>query len=216
MIGATDEKTSKEGGRGVPSTRKDAKKNAVHNSNRGQERRRLLIAEALNDLLHERSLDGITVVDLCKEAGISRSTFYSYFEDIYEVGEWVWERRNREIFEGLGERYGYRECFARLYTHLRDDSGRTGRVLPERNFGRDPQLVTYAAANSFKLLKERIEGSRGRALTPDEYEQLDYVSRANETVTLKWFEDGMVVEPRRMARYVAEMAPKFVTDAVGA
>ena len=177
------------------------------------ERKRLLIAEALNDLLKERPLDDITVVELCDEAGISRSTFYTYFEDIYEVGVWVWERKNREIFEGLGERYGYRECFERLYAHLREDSGRTGRVIPERNVRKD---LTYAAANSFELLRDRVEKSRGRRLTDDEYDQLDCVSRANETVTLKWFEDGMVVEPGRIARYVAEMAPTFVIQAVGA
>ncbi len=186
---------------------------ARQRQDRRLERKRLLIAEALNDLLKERPLDDITVVELCDEAGISRSTFYTYFEDIYEVGVWVWERKNREIFEGLGERYGYRECFERLYAHLREDSGRTGRVIPERNVRKD---LTYAAANSFELLRDRVEKSRGRRLTDDEYDQLDYVSRANETVTLKWFEDGMVVEPGRIARYVAEMAPTFVIQAVGA
>ncbi|WP_028263844.1 TetR/AcrR family transcriptional regulator [Atopobium fossor] len=37
------------------------------------------------DLLKENRFDKITVMQLCQAAGISRSSFYNYFDDIFEV-----------------------------------------------------------------------------------------------------------------------------------
>ena len=42
-----------------------------------------VIRQALFDLLKEKPLNKITVTDICKMADINRSTFYSYYEDVY-------------------------------------------------------------------------------------------------------------------------------------
>ena len=176
------------------------------------DRKRLLIAEALNDLLKTRPIGQVTVVDLCEEAGISRSTFYAYFDDIYAIGEWLWEREFRSIFEGLGREYGYRECYRRLYERLREVGARVGQVRPMRDLsGGD----TYAQTNTLVVLAARLEACLGRKLTPDERERLSYASCAEEAVTLKWFADGMRPDAARMADIVAEMAPQFMKDALG-
>ena len=38
-------------------------------------------------LLEEKSIDKITVKDICERCEINRNTFYYYFSDIYEVLE---------------------------------------------------------------------------------------------------------------------------------
>ncbi|MBM7617216.1 AcrR family transcriptional regulator [Weissella uvarum] len=43
------------------------------------------IANAFNKLLLSKSFDAITVTDICDEALISRKTFYTYYEDKYEL-----------------------------------------------------------------------------------------------------------------------------------
>ena len=175
------------------------------------DRRRLLIAEALNDVLAHKSIEAVTVVELCEEAGISRSTFYEYFDDIYAVGEWIWEHELREILEGLGERYGYRACYVRLYTRLRELAGRVDKVRPIRDIGG----TTYAQINTLAILRGCVERGLGRRLLPEEEVRIEYMSCAEEAMTVKWFADGMQVEPERMASYVAEAAPAFVRRAVG-
>ena len=42
------------------------------------DRKRYFVAQTLNDLLAKRPIAQISVVDLCEEAGISRSTFYEW------------------------------------------------------------------------------------------------------------------------------------------
>lgn len=175
------------------------------------DRRRLLIAEALNDLLAKKTIENVTVVELCGEAGISRSTFYEYFDDIHTVGEWIWEHEVRGILEGLGEHYGYRACYERLYMRLRDLAGRVGKVRPMRDIGGS----TYAQINTLAILRRRVELGLGRHLSSEEETRLEYMSCAEEAMTVKWFVDGMRVEPERMAVYVSEAAPAFVKRAVG-
>lgn len=175
-------------------------------------RKRLLVAEALNDLLARRPISEITVIELCEAAGISRSTFYAYFDDIYAVGEWLWDQEFRGIFEGLGRDYGYHECFRRLFTHLKGLGSRVGYVRPMRPLSGDK---TYASSNTLSAMVMCAERSLGRRLTSDELLRLEYTSCAEEAMTLKWFTDGMRLAPEVMAALIADAAPQFLKDAVG-
>lgn len=49
------------------------------------------IVEALITLMQEKSYESITIVELCKEADISRKTYYRYFYEKSEVLQCVWE-----------------------------------------------------------------------------------------------------------------------------
>lgn len=48
-------------------------------------RTKKLILQAFNELMLQRSIDKISVGDICEAAEISRSTFYRQFQDKYEV-----------------------------------------------------------------------------------------------------------------------------------
>lgn len=49
------------------------------------------------DLYSAKGIDGVTVNELCRQAGIVKSTFYTYFEDKYSVLEEI----ETELLEGL-------------------------------------------------------------------------------------------------------------------
>lgn len=176
------------------------------------DRKRYFVAQALNDLLAKRPIEQISVVDLCEEAGISRSTFYTYFEDIYSVGEWLWDQEFRPIFEALGDEYGYFECSRRLYVRLKELGPRYARVRPMRPVS---GVDTYAGSNTFCALVHCLERALNRPLTQEEYERLEYSAHAEEAVTLKWFSSGMNIAPEKLAGYIVEMAPAFVKKALG-
>lgn len=176
------------------------------------DRKRYFVAQTLNDLLAKRPIAQISVVDLCEEAGISRSTFYTYFDDIYAVGEWLWEQEFRSIFEGLGMDYGYFECYRRLYTRLKELGPRYAFVRPVRPASGGK---TYAGSNTFGALVRCLERSLDRALTQEESMRVEYASCAEEAVTLKWFAMDMSTPPEVLAGYIAEMAPAFMKSALG-
>lgn len=67
---------------------------------RSSKRSRRLIRESFLELLEERDLDKITVVDIVKRADVTRSTFYVHYPDIHGIIE---EIQNEIISRHLEE-----------------------------------------------------------------------------------------------------------------
>ena len=67
---------------------------------RSSKRSRRLIREAFLELLEERDLDKITVIDIVSRADVTRSTFYVHYPDIYGIIE---EIQNEIISRHLEE-----------------------------------------------------------------------------------------------------------------
>lgn len=47
------------------------------------------IAEAMKNLVREKSVENISISDICEGSQVNRRTFYRYFSDKYEVIEWI-------------------------------------------------------------------------------------------------------------------------------
>ena len=59
-----------------------AKKNHIDRRSRYSKK---VIKEALLELLNEKSLNEITVVDVCRMADVNRGTFYKYYRDVLDL-----------------------------------------------------------------------------------------------------------------------------------
>lgn len=57
------------------------------------------IEGALVELLQTRELGRITVSELCKRAGLNRSTFYANYEDIYALADAIREKLEGQVAE---------------------------------------------------------------------------------------------------------------------
>ncbi len=56
-----------------------------------------VIRQALFDLMKTKPVNKITVTDICKSADINRSTFYSHYEDVYDLLNII----QNELFENV-------------------------------------------------------------------------------------------------------------------
>ena len=57
-----------------------------------------VIREALFELLETKSLDEITVVDICTKADVNRGTFYKYYRDVYDLYDKTEDSLIKEIY----------------------------------------------------------------------------------------------------------------------
>lgn len=64
-----------------------------------REETRKHIKKTFMGLYKEKGIDGVTVNELCRRAGIVKSTFYTYFEDKYSVLEEI----EKELLDQLAE-----------------------------------------------------------------------------------------------------------------
>ncbi|MBQ2699074.1 MAG: TetR/AcrR family transcriptional regulator [Firmicutes bacterium] len=69
--------------------------NTANNKRRRDSRRR--IEAALVQQLQDKELQQISVSDICKDAGVNRTTFYANYEDIYALAEAVKQRIEQEV-----------------------------------------------------------------------------------------------------------------------
>ncbi len=56
-----------------------------------------LMDEALINLLEKKDINYITIKEICKNAGVNRSTFYLHYESIYELLEETIEYTNKKF-----------------------------------------------------------------------------------------------------------------------
>lgn len=54
-------------------------------------------SSGLIQLLQEKKLESITIAQLCEKTSYPRSTFYNYFEDIYDLMDYCWEAIGQRI-----------------------------------------------------------------------------------------------------------------------
>ncbi len=57
-----------------------------------------IIRETFIGLLKEKSVNKVTVKELCEKAEINRATFYRYYEDIFDLYEKTKEEFTKELF----------------------------------------------------------------------------------------------------------------------
>ncbi len=62
-----------------------------------RDKTRQTIRETFLSLYREKDISKITVTEVCKAAGINRSTFYTYYEDVYALQSSLEEETLTEI-----------------------------------------------------------------------------------------------------------------------
>ena len=48
------------------------------------------IAEGARELMRQQTVDEISVTEICEKVGLSRRNFYRYFQDKFEVVQWIY------------------------------------------------------------------------------------------------------------------------------
>ncbi|MFD1904069.1 TetR/AcrR family transcriptional regulator [Paenibacillus rhizoplanae] len=63
------------------------REDTMSDKNRSQSEiyKKMVIKESLLKLLTERSINKVTVTDICREANINRNTFYSHYASQFEL-----------------------------------------------------------------------------------------------------------------------------------
>ena len=74
----------------------------VKNINSASNRTEKLIRDTFADMLYEKhDIEKIEVTELCRRAEIHRSTFYTHYDDIYQVSEALKEEVAQVLFESV-------------------------------------------------------------------------------------------------------------------
>lgn len=145
------------------------------------ERTKKAILDAFNRLITKREFDQITSLDLAKEAGISKATFYRYFKDKYDVMNYNYKNL---LDNCLKDATDYRDLFYKLYyeaeanwKHLYRAFNTTG-INSFENY-----IYTYSMEIAETITKQN---RNGKGYTPEELLQVDVFCYGTSYMYKKW------------------------------
>lgn len=174
--------------------RKESKKN------RKREHSLTAIQSAFCSLLKNKSLDQISVTEICKCADINRSTFYANYVDIYDLSEKMIAEFS-EKFSAVIQQYPYLDELD-YYRKLLE-------FLDNTEFSEVMFLVPVKAISEKYLEFMYQETSRFQELSEQDREYFSLCHRYCQEGTTKlirqWFLNGKSPAPDKMAEYLCRM-----------
>ncbi len=167
---------------------------------------RLKIIDAMEQLLANRSLEKLHVSDICRVSGLSRTTFYVYFEDIPAAVQWCWDDLCSQTLYHINKDLTWDEGHSALCQGLLKRSVFYQKVFVHRDYR---SLFTYGYHKALLHHIENLENKLDRPLTDNELIELDYAGRAHSAMTAKWAEEGMEVPVEKMVEIFHNSIPSF-------
>ena len=98
------------------------------------------IYKALEELVQTRSLSDVKVMDLCRISGVHRSTFYTYFKDIYDIPHQMWDDMMEPTLYKIGY-VGGKRFVKLLITEIGTTTGMPQALLVLKGHLRDAPIV---------------------------------------------------------------------------
>ncbi len=167
---------------------------------------RLRIVDSMSKLMGETSPTKVRVVDVCKEAGVSRTTFYEYFEDIPAVATWFWDYLMDQTLYLIGTKYSCFEAHLRKFTVMRKHQEFLSNSFLVTSY---PWVVQHGGRQMYDIYEEVLTRKLGRPLNHTESLQIEFFVTGAKHMTRHWVEGRMADSPELMAHIFTSAMPAF-------
>lgn len=171
-------------------------------------RTRKLLSGALLELMQKKPFSSISVVDICDEAMVHRTTFYSHFVDKHELLRYAAAEKQREFEEQelSGEGFEdvtdfYVDLFRKVLVFLRNNRGlfSSGNA---RSSSMDMQVARRILADSiYSYIQKYRAGARLSEVPPEVEAQC--IAGAVMALAAWWLEADTPISEDDMCHYVS-------------
>jgi len=141
-------------------------------------------------LLQEKSIDKITVKDICEMCEINRNTFYYYYRDIYEVLEDFIKRETEKSLKETSKNTSFYEDYLKRYNLVVEYKKAIYHLYNSKN--RDMILQYFYDITENFVGKYVMEEVKGKNLTEEDIKfVIDFYCNTMVGNTLRWLQNGM-------------------------
>ena len=149
---------------------------------------------AFIELLQTKEMNQIHVTDICKQAGLNRTTFYASYVDIYDLADSI-RNRLEGALSGLYQREMEAENYLRLFQHMK-----ANRVFYKTYFklGYDNRCQIFSCGNG------REDAGPDQNHSPDFLEryQMEFFRSGVIRIMKMWLYNGCRESTEEMAELV--------------
>jgi len=164
---------------------------------------RYIFAQSIKELMQKQSLDKITVTDIVKKSGMTRQTFYRYFQDKYDLVNWYFEKLADKSFRQIGNSSTLREGLIKKFTFLLNDQVFFTQAFQSKDYN---NVENYDYQCILEFYTHIIEKKVGH-ISPDIMFLLQMYCHGSITMTVEWAIQGMKESPEVIADLLIDALP---------
>ena len=165
------------------------------------------LKDSLIELMKEKSINQITIKELCEKADLNRSTFYTHFADQYQLLKSIedetltWVKEAIAGFSGKTEKEDFIVNIQRVFEYLIENKNHIQVLMSEQgdiDFQRNLMIVIYEQCGTW------LTNDLGADVAKSE---LYFVFLINGSVGLiqHWLKSGMKETAREMSEFIYDM-----------
>lgn len=164
---------------------------------------RYIFAQSIKELMYHQSLDKITVTDIVKRSGMTRQTFYRYFQDKYDLVNWYFEKLADKSFRQIGNSSTLREGLIKKFSFLLNDQVFFTQAFQSKDYN-NVENYDYQCILEFysSIIKKKIGD-----IPYDIMFLLEMYCHGSITMTVNWAVNGMVESPEMIADLLIDALP---------
>ncbi len=168
-----------------------------------------LFKEAMIDLLEKKSLYDITVTELCQKAELNRSTFYKYYENVYDVFADIEHElilANEECLKNINDndQDAITKPLCRLLSIVKENT-KIYKLLFNNHISEEISKNIMNAPIMF--FKEKLETLNKGPASDADYVFMYFFSGSLEIIK-KWISSGTKETPEHIATLIYNLAAK--------
>ncbi|MCH3916161.1 MAG: TetR/AcrR family transcriptional regulator [Spirochaetia bacterium] len=133
--------------------------------------------------MKQRSLDRITVCDICHECQVSRQTFYRHFKDKYELVNWYFRQLCDKSFLLMGVSLTLREALHEKFSFLENEKPFFSQAFRSQD---SENLKQYDYRMIYSFYTKAIEKQLQRPLPEDLRFLLEMYCEGSIYMTVRW------------------------------
>lgn len=160
------------------------------------------IEKVFIQLIQDREINEVSVSDICKEAGLNRSTFYANYVDIYELAEKIRLRLINEMIsayedERISMEHSYN--FLKLFRHIKENQ-----IFYNTYF----KLGFDILADGFPVEEKEIVRWYGKKIDNTAY-HIEFFKSGLNAVIKKWLKGGCKESPEEINEVIVSEYAKM-------
>lgn len=166
---------------------------------------RMVVLDAVGELMQHQPFDKITVTQICAQAGVSRATFYRHFRDKFAVPQWYLDYAHSRGTEQIGRTLSWREGYYLTETLVAEKLEFFVNVAKSDDYN---AVDNYAPRMRRKALITTLTEYRQVALTERLKFQIDATVEMEVHLLPKWHYGGYDVPLDELCSWIADAIPR--------
>lgn len=168
---------------------------------------KMFLKDALIELMKEKSIEQVSITELCNKADINRNTFYSHFNNVYDVLHMVEHELEEELLVNMSLQITNKKILYELFENIQKH-GNTYRILLSVN---GDKVFMWKLFEEIKQIVITEFSNQKIMLDDIKMEMLfEFLFFGSMSIVKRWLDSGTIQSPKAIADFVYSIASNCV------